>query len=60
MFRWIFTVLITVLLAGCSIQQDAAKPAKNEPVAAPVTQVSGRHRQVGISVSKISRDCPAH
>lgn len=31
--RWIITVLITVLLAGCnvSVQQDGAKPTKSEP-----------------------------
>ncbi|MEC0234090.1 NucA/NucB deoxyribonuclease domain-containing protein [Paenibacillus kribbensis] len=40
MLRWIVTLLATVLLAGCSVQQDAVKLAKKEPVATPVTQVS--------------------
>ncbi len=40
MFRWIFTVLITILLAGCSVQQDVVKTTKSDPVAVPVTQVS--------------------
>ncbi|OMF50898.1 NucA/NucB deoxyribonuclease domain-containing protein [Paenibacillus peoriae] len=40
MFRWIFAVLITVLLAGCSVQQDVVKTTKSDPVAVPITQVS--------------------
>ncbi|MNW39803.1 Sporulation-specific extracellular nuclease precursor [compost metagenome] len=41
MFRWIVMLLATVLLAGCSVQQqEVARPSKTEPVAAPVTQVS--------------------
>ena len=40
MFKWIFTVLITILLAGCSVQQDVVKTTKSDSVAVPVTQVS--------------------
>ncbi|WP_225999312.1 nuclease [Paenibacillus sp. BJ-4] len=40
MFRWIVTLLATILLAGCSVQQDVVKTTRNEPVAAQVTQVS--------------------
>ncbi|PNQ78853.1 NucA/NucB deoxyribonuclease domain-containing protein [Paenibacillus sp. F4] len=41
MFKWIFTVLITILLAGCSVQQqEVARPNKTAPVALPVSQVS--------------------
>ncbi|MCC3381879.1 NucA/NucB deoxyribonuclease domain-containing protein [Paenibacillus farraposensis] len=41
MFRWIVTLLATVLLAGCSVQQqEVVRPSKTEPIAAPVTQVS--------------------
>ncbi|SPY16077.1 nuclease [Paenibacillus polymyxa] len=41
MFKWIFTVLITILLAGCSLQQqEVVRPSKTAPVAPPVTQVS--------------------
>ncbi|MHB0880418.1 hypothetical protein ACYCSE_23815 [Paenibacillus sp. SEL1] len=40
MFKWIFTVLITILIAGCSVQQDVVKPTKSDPVAVPISQVS--------------------
>ncbi|MDG0053102.1 NucA/NucB deoxyribonuclease domain-containing protein [Paenibacillus sp. P2(2022)] len=41
MFKWIFTVLITILLAGCSVQETAkTKTTKHESVPVAVTQVS--------------------
>ncbi len=40
MLKWILTVLITILLTGCSLQQEVAKTTKSDPVAVPVTQVS--------------------
>ncbi|MEB4780849.1 NucA/NucB deoxyribonuclease domain-containing protein [Paenibacillus jamilae] len=40
MFRWMSTILITILLSGCSVQQDVVKTTNNDPVSVPVTQVS--------------------
>ncbi|URJ45473.1 NucA/NucB deoxyribonuclease domain-containing protein [Paenibacillus polymyxa] len=41
MIRWMITLLATVLLAGCSVQQQVeVTPSKTAPVASQVTQVS--------------------